>query len=162
MTIASARLLPQHREMKSTVEYVLVVSLVAFTAAAVAQSPDAVTAHSAPHQAAQRHPLKSGGKAVHKSNAPAGEAVSLERTEDAEKSDELHEDNRGRITTAHLQHRPPQLSSAVQHAKQKSPARPQVKTVSRHNHAARPTSPQARLPETSPVTPLKEHNARMF
>ena len=150
--------------MKSTLEYALFAAgLAGFAAPAISQSHDAVTAQSAKHQAAQRHPRRSSAQGVHKANTSAGEAVSLERTEDGEKSDELHEDNRGRISTTHLQHRPPQLSSAVQHAKQTSSTRAQVKTVSRHDHAAKLTRPHTPPPETDPrPIHLKEHNARMF
>jgi hypothetical protein len=126
MSVASAGSLLQHREMRSRLKDVLLISVIGLAGLAVAAGAQ-TTGSSSPKVASRtsvkHHARKTSGRSPAHAKSSTGEAASLERSEAGQTSDDVREDNRGRLTSARLSKHPKQASNAVYHGPSNGAAR---------------------------------------
>ena len=110
-SVAQAASLLHHGEMECTRKGALAVTaMVALAMAASAQSPKP-----APQAKPKNASVRKQGQVTHRAKVSAGEAASLERSEAGPSSDDVREENRGRLTSARLQHPHSLVSNTVYH-----------------------------------------------
>lgn len=99
----------------------LVAGLAGLALTAGAQTTKSSQANAAKHSRVQKHGQKPTGHSAHR-KVSAGEAASLEREEAGQSSEDIREDNRGRLTSARLQRKPGQVSNTMYHGPSKAAA----------------------------------------